>query len=60
MKEEGKQGFSSRPKAAAPVASGAELKKLVTNAGGGDVEAFQRLYGLYSRKILNYIYRLTG
>ena len=59
MKEEGEKGFSSRPKAAAPGAS-AELKKLVTKAEGGDVEAFQQLYGLYSRKILNYIYRLTG
>jgi RNA polymerase sigma-70 factor (ECF subfamily) len=60
VKEEGEKGFSSRPKAAAPGASGAELKKLVTKAEGGDVEAFQQLYGLYSRKILNYIYRLTG
>ena len=36
------------------------MAKLVPKAKRGDVAAFQRLYELYSRKILNYIYRLTG
>jgi RNA polymerase sigma-70 factor (ECF subfamily) len=60
VKEKGKKGFSSRPKTAAPLVSGGELKKLVSKAKRGDFEAFQQLYELYSRKILNYIYRLTG
>lgn len=36
------------------------MKELVSRAKVGRVEAFQELYELYSRKILNYIYRLTG
>jgi hypothetical protein len=60
VKEKGRKGFSSRPKTTAPLVSGSELKKLVSKAKRGDVEAFQQLYELYSRKILNYIYRLTG
>ena len=60
MKDKGSQGFSSRPKTAAAPVSGDELKKLVPKAQRGDVEAFQQLYALYSRKILNHIYRLTG
>ncbi|MEE8350034.1 MAG: sigma-70 family RNA polymerase sigma factor [Acidobacteriota bacterium] len=36
------------------------MKKLVSRAQRGDVEAFQQLYQQYSKKILNYIYRLTG
>jgi RNA polymerase sigma-70 factor (ECF subfamily) len=59
VKEKGNQGYSSRPKTTAP-ASGDALAKLVPKAKRGDVAAFQRLYELYSRKILNYIYRLTG
>ncbi len=60
MNEKGKKGFSSRPRTAAPSVSGGELGKLVPKAKRGDVEAFQQLYELYSRKVLNYIYRLTG
>ena len=60
MKEKGKKESYSRPTTAAPSASGGELRKLVSKAKRGDVEAFQQLYALYSRKILNYTYRLTG
>ena len=60
MNEKGEKGFSSRPETAAPSVSGGVPKKLVSKAKKGDVEAFQQLYELYSRKILNYIYRLTG
>ena len=60
MEEKRNKGLSSRPKAAIPSISGGKLGELVSRAKRGDVEAFQQLYECYSRKILNYIYRLTG
>ncbi len=60
MNEERTKGLSSRKNAPSPSISGEELGDLVSRAKEGRVEAFQELYGLYSRKILNYIYRLTG
>lgn len=33
---------------------------MVSKAQGGDVGAFQGLYKIYSKKILNYLYRMTG
>jgi RNA polymerase sigma-70 factor (ECF subfamily) len=58
--EERTKGLSSKKNAQAPSISGEELGDLVSRAKEGRVEAFQELYGLYSRKILNYTYRLTG
>jgi len=36
------------------------LDALVNSAKSGDITAFSELYGLYGKKILNYIFRLTG
>ncbi len=36
------------------------LAELVGRVKAGDVEAFRQLYDVYGRKIVNYIYRLTG
>ena len=60
MSEERTKGLSSKKNAQGPSVSGEELGDLVSRAKEGRVEAFQELYGLYSRKILNYTYRLTG
>ncbi len=60
MNEERTKGLSSKKNAQNPSISGEELGDLVSRAKKGRVEAFQELYGLYSRKILNYTYRLTG
>ena len=60
MREERTKGLSSKKNAQGPAVSGEELGDLVSRAKEGRVEAFQELYGLYSRKILNYTYRLTG
>jgi RNA polymerase sigma-70 factor (ECF subfamily) len=40
--------------------TGSQLQKLVSKAKRGDVDAFQGLYKIYSPKILNYLYRMTG
>lgn len=37
-----------------------QLQVLVSKAQNGDVAAFQELYGGYAKKILNYVYRMTG
>jgi len=58
--EERTEGLSPKKNAQIPSISGEELGDLVSRAKKGHVEAFQELYGLYSRKILNYTYRLTG
>jgi len=60
VNEERTKGLSSKKDAHTPSISGEELGDLVSRAKKGSVEAFQELYGLYSRKILNYTYRLTG
>ncbi len=36
------------------------LSKVVADAQGGDVEAFQELFDAYGPKILNYLFRMTG
>ena len=36
------------------------LDQLVRQAKEGDAEAFQELYRAYGKKILNYVYRMTG
>ena len=60
MNEERTKGLSSKKNAQTPSVSGEDLGELVSRAKEGRIEAFQELYGLYSRKILNYTYRLTG
>ena len=40
--------------------SGEELEEVVASAKEGGVEAFKTLYEVYGRRILNYVYRLTG
>ncbi|MGH9338592.1 MAG: RNA polymerase sigma factor [Acidobacteriota bacterium] len=47
-------------KKAQPVLSPEELDQVVSQAKEGDVAAFQQLYEYYGKKILNYIYRMTG
>lgn len=37
-----------------------DLAVLVPKAQAGDVESFHALYGFYGKKILNYLYRMTG
>ena len=60
MNEERTKGLSPKKNAQIPSISGEELEDLVSRAKKGSVEAFQELYEVYSRKILNYTYRLTG
>ena len=60
MKEQRTRGFTPQQKAQTSSISGEALSGTVSRAKEGRVEAFQELYELYSRKILNYIYRLTG
>ncbi|MFQ5738949.1 MAG: RNA polymerase sigma factor [Acidobacteriota bacterium] len=55
----GTKGKGRRSRSAPPV-SGDLLEKLVAEVKRGDADAFRQLYGLYGRKILNYIYRMTG
>ncbi len=38
----------------------AELLRLVEQARSGSLEDFQRLYQAFGKKILNYLYRMTG
>lgn len=52
--EEAKENQDRRP------APEERLEELVLEAQKGIVEAFQELYSLYGKKILNYIYRMTG
>ena len=60
MKEQRTRGLTPQKKAQTSSISGEELSGTVSRAKEGHVEAFQELYELYGRKILNYIYRLTG
>lgn len=53
-----KQSKGGRKAADKP--SGSELSTLVRGAQRGDIEDFQKLYAVFSRKILNYLYRMTG
>lgn len=60
MKEKPKdRGVRSQQRPAPPI-SGEELSQFVARAKEGQVEAFQKLYEIYGRKILNYLYRMTG
>ncbi len=45
---------------AEPALSGEQLDELISRVKNGEVDAFQRVYELYGRKIVNYIYRMTG
>lgn len=40
--------------------SPADLRDLVRRAKSGDIAAFEQIYHAYGRKILNYIYHMTG
>ena len=60
VREKGKEGLSTRTRPQTSALSPRDLKRLVGRAKQGNIEAFQQLYGVYSRKILNYIFRLTG
>ncbi len=42
------------------VGSRADLRDLVQRAKEGDISAFEQIYHVYGRKILNYIYHMTG
>jgi RNA polymerase sigma-70 factor (ECF subfamily) len=41
-------------------ASPALLARLIEHAKKGDIEAFQSIYDLFSRKVLNFIYRMVA
>jgi RNA polymerase sigma-70 factor, ECF subfamily len=47
-------------KAASGDSGGRDLSALVRGAQRGDIDDFQELYDVFSRKILNYLYRMTG
>lgn len=40
--------------------SAKQVERLIIRVQKGDIDAFQELYGFYARKILNYVYRMTG
>lgn len=50
--------FKGRKRSSA--VSGDQLVALVSRAKAGDVSAFEQLYGIFSRRIVNYIFRMTG
>jgi len=43
-----------------PPFSPAELDELIGRVKEGDVDAFRRVYDVYGKRIVNYVYRLTG
>lgn len=49
---------STRP--ASNALSGDQLEDLVSRIKNGEVDAFQKIYAHYGKKITNYIYRMTG
>lgn len=55
-----KERNAVRAKTADPGVASGRLDALVHSAKTGSMAAFSELYGLYGRKILNYIFRLTG
>lgn len=55
-----KEKQSKREKVRAFSIGGEELQDVVSRAKEGSVEDFQKLYEFFARKILNYIYRMTG
>ncbi|MFZ0426998.1 MAG: sigma-70 family RNA polymerase sigma factor [Acidobacteriota bacterium] len=55
-KPQGSKGGKTAP----GTPGGRELSALVRGAQRGDIDDFQKLYDVFSRKILNYLYRMTG
>jgi len=53
LETKGGKSLSSSP-------SGDHLTELVSKAQRGEVDSFQNLYKIYSRKIANYLFRMTG
>ena len=43
-----------------PPFSADELDELIGRVKEGDVDAFRRVYDVYGKRIVNYVYRLTG
>ncbi len=60
MTEKGVDSFSTKREAQSLSISEDQLGDLVARAKRGRTDAFQELYELYGKKILNYIYRLVG
>ena len=58
VKEKEHKAASDRKASSGP--SPEQLDSLVNSAKSGSIAAFSELYGLYGKKILNYIFRLTG
>ena len=54
MRQTGKLGSSSSG------LTGEGLERLVERAKSGEVAAFEEIYSIYGKKILNYVYRMTG
>jgi len=57
---EEKEHKAASERKANPGVDPGRLDVLVNSAKSGDIAAFSELYGLYGKKILNYIFRLTG
>jgi RNA polymerase sigma-70 factor, ECF subfamily len=60
VKEKGIRRFSRKRQSHAVSVSEDQFTSLVARAKKGSVDAFQELYELYAKKILNYIYRMIG
>ncbi len=58
VKEREHKAASDRKAVSGP--SPEQLDALVSSAKSGNITAFSELYALYGKKILNYIFRLTG
>ena len=44
----------------APLISGDDLDRLISRVKSGDIAAFEEVYALYGKRILSYLYRMTG
>jgi RNA polymerase sigma-70 factor, ECF subfamily len=60
VRENGNKGRKPQKSATDPPIAGDELDAIVASAKEGDVPAFQKLYELFAKKILNYVFRMTG
>ena len=60
MTEKGVHSFSTKTEAQSLSISEDQLRDLVARAKRGRTDAFQELYELYGKKILNYIYRMVA
>lgn len=43
-----------------PVAEAGALRQWIKKAKKGDLDSYQKIYGVYARKVLNFVYRMVG